>query len=150
MNIKGEEEGKGWCPRNRKCEALGNSKHKRQKGKEGRVQCSKKGNVKRLGALDIKDKDEGGGGGVQEIRNTMHEGIGSSRHKRQRGKGVGVQETRSVKCEGTRSYGHKQRKGRGGVEALETRSVMELHAYTKKRKGGIKALEIRSVKRDVF
>jgi hypothetical protein len=80
----------------------------------------------------------------------MHEGIGSSRHKRQRGKGVGAQETRSVKCEGTRSYGHKQRKGRGGVEALETRSVMELHAYTKKRKGGIKALEIRSVKRDVF
>jgi hypothetical protein len=55
-----------------------------------------------------------------------------------------------VKCEGTRSYGHKQRKGRGGVEALETRSVMELHAYTKKRKGGIKALEIRSVKCDVF
>jgi len=80
----------------------------------------------------------------------MHGGIGSFRHKRQRGRGVCVQETRSMKCEGTRNYGHKQRKGRGGVEALETRSVMELHAHTKKRKGRIKALKTRNANRDGF
>jgi len=35
LNIKGEEEGKGWCSRNRKCKAFGSFKHKIQKGRGG-------------------------------------------------------------------------------------------------------------------
>jgi len=37
--------------------------------------------------------------------------------------------------------GINKEKERGEVEALETRIVMELQAYTKKRKGRIKALK---------